>query len=144
MLEINTNPSKSDLKWFGLIFGAVLMVVGLVLWLKTSVLFGMGSSPTIASKVVWALAVLFPIVYYAIPPARKPLFVGFMYAAFPIGWVASNVILVVVYYVVMTPIGLVMRLAGKDPMQRELLPESPTYWEERPSEDDALRYFKQF
>ena len=144
MLEINKDPSKNDLKWFGLIFGGVLVAVGLILWFKTSVLFGMGSTPTLASKIVWGLAIAFPIVYYAIPPLRKPMFVGFMYAVFPIGWVVSNLILVIVYYLVLTPIGLMMRLVGKDPMERHLQPDSPTYWEVRTVDDDPARYFKQF
>lgn len=132
MLEINRNPSKGDLRWFGLILGVVLFVIG------------RGSYPSLASTIIWTVAAVFVVVYYAIPPARTPLFVGFMYAVFPIGWVVSNAILVVVYYLVMTPIGLVMRLVGRDPMERKLRPDLPTYWEERPGEEDPLRYFKQF
>lgn len=144
MLEINKDPSKNDLRWFGLILSAVLIIVGLVVWLKTSWLFGMGGSPTLASKIFWGIAVVFPVVYYAIPPLRRYLFIGFMYAVFPIGLVVSNVILVAVYYLVVVPIGLIMRLFGHDPMQRKLLPEARTYWIERSQIEDPERYLKQF
>lgn len=144
MLEINKNPSKNDLRWFGLIFAIVLVIVGLVVWLKTSWLFGMGGAPTLVSKIFWGIAAVFPVVYYAIPPLRRYLFIGFIYAVFPIGLVVSNVILVAVYYLVVVPIGLIMRLFGHDPMQRKLLPEARSYWIERSRIEDAQRYFKQF
>ncbi|TVQ83531.1 MAG: hypothetical protein EA380_00035 [Phycisphaeraceae bacterium] len=144
MLEINKDPSKSDLRWFGLILAIVFVIVGLVVWLKTSWLFGMGGSPTLASKIFWGIAIVFPVVYYAIPPLRRHLFIGFMYAVFPIGLVVSNVILAATFYLVVAPIGLIMRLFGHDPMQRKLLPEARTYWIERSQIDDPERYFKQF
>ena len=59
MIEINKDPSKSDLRWFGLILAVVLGIVGAVIWLKTSFLFGMGASPTLGSKVIWAIALGF-------------------------------------------------------------------------------------
>jgi hypothetical protein len=144
MLEINTNPSPKDLKWFGVGTGGALGVLGAILWLKTSVLFGMGSSPTLASKVVWGLAIVFPILYYSVPALRRPLYVGFMVGVFPIGWVVSNVILAATYYLVVTPIGLALRLLGKDPMERTLRPDAGTYWTERRTGDDPAGYFKQF
>ena len=44
-----------------------------------------------------------------------------------IGMVWTAVILAVVYVVSVGPIGLVMRLAGKDPLDRRLAPE-PSFW----------------
>jgi hypothetical protein len=44
-----------------------------------------------------------------------------------IGMVWTAVILAVVYVVSVGPIGLVMRLVGKDPLDRRLAPE-PSFW----------------
>jgi Saxitoxin biosynthesis operon protein SxtJ len=44
-----------------------------------------------------------------------------------IGKVWTGVLLAVIYLVSVGPIGLVMRLAGKDPLDRALAPES-TFW----------------
>ena len=44
-----------------------------------------------------------------------------------LGTVWTAVILAVVYVVSVGPIGLVMRLVGKDPLDRGMLPE-PSYW----------------
>ena len=67
-----------------------------------------------------------------------------MYAAFPIGWTVSHAILALLYYGILTPIGLIMRLIGYDPLSRRLRSEDRTYWEEYSPEGDRKRYFRQF
>ena len=66
------------------------------------------------------------------------------YATFPIGFVVSYVILAVVYYLVLTPIGLVLRLTGYDPMQRRFDRNAKTYWTPREQEESTEQYFRQF
>ena len=41
-----------------------------------------------------------------------------MVLAFPIGWTVSQVILLLMFYGLFTPIGLVFRLIGRDPLHR--------------------------
>jgi len=45
--------------------------------------------------------------------------------------VVSPVVLGVIFYGVFTPIGLVMRMAGRDSMKRKFKAAAPTYWIER-------------
>ena len=56
------------------------------------------------------------------------MYVGWMDASWPMGWVFSHVLLGVTYYLVITPIGLILRLLGKDPMRRRFDREAKTYW----------------
>ncbi|MBM4108330.1 MAG: hypothetical protein FJ255_05885 [Phycisphaerae bacterium] len=72
------------------------------------------------------------------------LYTGWMYAALPIGWTISHALLALIYYAVLTPIGLVMRLLGNDPMQRRLDRAATTYWSEHRPPTDPKRYFRQF
>jgi hypothetical protein len=59
--------------------------------------------------------------------------------------VVSHVVLAIVYYLVVTPIGLVMRLVGYDAMKRRFDGEATTYWVHRPDNAaDAKSYFRQF
>ena len=67
-----------------------------------------------------------------------------MYAALPIGWTISHVVLAAVFYVVMTPIGILMKMLGHDPMQRSFDRAAPTYWLERKGDPDPRRAFRQF
>jgi hypothetical protein len=44
-----------------------------------------------------------------------------------LGWINTRVILGVVFYGLFTPVGLLMRLRGKDPMRRNWEPDTDTY-----------------
>jgi len=44
---------------------------------------------------------------------------------------------------VLTPIGLIMRALGRDPLQRRFAPDRTTYWAHRTTERDAESYFRQ-
>jgi hypothetical protein len=67
-----------------------------------------------------------------------------MAAVFPIGWVVSHTVFAAVYFLVITPIGLALRAAGHDPMERKWNPQSATYWKPREEPPAPSRYFRQF
>lgn len=92
----------------------------------------------------WAVAGIGALAVWASPRFGRRLYVGWMLAALPIGWTLSHLLLALVYYLVVTPIGLVMKLVGYDPMKRAFDRTSETYWVERRPETEASRYFRQF
>ena len=73
-------------------------------------------------------AVLF--VAAAIPPAAKFFHKWWMTLASVLGYVNSRILLGIIYYIVMTPIGLVARIAGHDPLYRRAA-RRPSYWHRR-------------
>jgi len=44
-----------------------------------------------------------------------------------LGWINTRLILGAIFYLLFTPLGLYMRLRGKDPMRRTLTPEAESY-----------------
>lgn len=136
LLEINRNPSRRDLAWFGAVLLLFFVVIGGVA--------GRALHSDLARHVLWGAGSVLALVYYAAPPLRRPMFVGWMYAAYPIGFVVSHVLLGLVYFGVVTPIGLLMRAVGHDPMARHFDRSSPTYWIARERVLDVKRYFRQF
>ncbi len=74
----------------------------------------------------------------------RPIFVGWMVLAFPIGWTVSLVLLALVYYGVVTPVGLLLRLAGHDPLRLRRDPGLATYWVTKPAVSDVRRYFRRY
>lgn len=64
-------------------------------------------------------------------------------AGSPIGWTISAALLGAVYFLVITPIGLVMRLLGKDPMHRAFH-GGESYWTPRAAAEDPRRHYRQF
>jgi hypothetical protein len=78
------------------------------------------------------------------PPMIRWVYVGWMLAVYPIGWVVSNVVIAVAYFGVVTPIGWLLRMRGYDPMQRRFDPQATSYWQPRPEPPERERYFRQF
>jgi Saxitoxin biosynthesis operon protein SxtJ len=78
------------------------------------------------------------------PQAIRPIFVGWMVVAFPIGWTVSQLMLALMFFGLFTPIGLVFRILGRDPLKRARRSEQETYWTPKPAAADLRRYFKQF
>ena len=136
MIEIKSDPSRRELNWFGLLMALFFAIVGAIL------LWQFDAQAT--AFVLWIVAAALTILYYVIPPIRRPMYLAWMYAAFPLGWVISHVLMAVIYYLVFTPTGLIMRIVGYDPMHRKFDPDAPTYWVEHKPGGDPERYFRQF
>ncbi len=137
VVQINTNPTRRELNQFGFIWLGFLAFFGVVAHFK----FG---SPLVA-RWLWVAAVVVPIIGWLVPAFMRLVFLGMSYLAWPIGFVVSHVVLAAVYYLVLTPIGLLTRLFGYDSMKKTIDPEAESYWIERPAAGaDAKRYFRQF
>ena len=82
--------------------------------------------------------------YYAVKPLRRPMFVGWSYVTYPIGWVISHVLMATVYFVLFTAVGMLMRLFGYDPMTRAFDRSATTYWVRHEEPPDVSYYFRQY
>jgi len=136
LIQIDHNPSRKNLLWFGLLLGLFLTLIGAIARLR----FG---TPWIANGFFTA-AVAITISYYLVPPIRKPVYLAWMCAAFPIGFVMSYVILAVTYFAVFTPIALLLRLLRRDPLERKFDRAATTYWTPHRPAGKVERYFRQF
>lgn len=92
----------------------------------------------------WVVAVLARVIGLARPMWLKPVFVGLSIATRPIGWVVSHLLLAVIYHGLFTPIGLALRLFGRDPLEARLDRSSTSYWKPFPSDSRADRFFRPF
>src|ERR1051326_7414393 len=93
-----------DLRKFGLLVGGVFAALGLIVLLRHKAHW---------PYFVWpgAALVLFGAIF---PRALKYVYIAWMSVAFALGFVVSHVILTLFFFLVITPIGLVARLFGKD------------------------------
>jgi hypothetical protein len=76
-----------------------------------------------------------------VPPAARAFHVAWMRLAVALGHVNSRVLLTLMYYLVVTPYGLVTRLAGRDPLRRRGAREE-SYWVERKTTRQAREQFE--
>ncbi len=136
MIEIRRNPSRRELRLFAaLVFPAFWTVVALL------VLFRAGM-PRVAITIA-ALTLPISIVGLISPAFMRWIYLGMIYATYPIGFVISHILLAIVYYLILTPIGLALALAGKDPMNRKFEANRRTYWLDKEETTDVDSYFRQ-
>ena len=128
-------PSDRDLRWFGLI---VLIFFGLV-----GALVSWQTDSMRAAATLWVVGAGVCVCYYAIRPLRRPLYLLWMALVAPIGWLVSHALMATVYYLILTPIALVARAFGHDPLARRFEPEADSYWTEEDPGGEPERYFRQ-
>ena len=136
LIEIVKNPNKIELRWFaGLWFPLFWGMIGGIIHTATGTLD--------ASIVIWSTAAALGVCGLIIPSLMRPIFLGMVYATAPIGFVVSHVIMGVVYYVVLTPLGVARRTFGRDPLSRKIERDAETYWLPLAAEKDVTRYYRQ-
>ena len=136
LLDINWSPSRKDLRGFSLLLVLFGLVVSGVMYSRSAgVEFGV--PVVIVTTCVGLIGAIFP-------PIVRPVYVVWMAAVFPIGWVVSHLLMIVIFYLVIAPIGLMMRLLGHDPMHRRIDRDANSYWLSKPPNRDIKRYFRQF
>lgn len=144
LISINWKPDNRQLRQFGFIGLVALGAVGAWIFFKHR--FWVDMTPATAAKtayILWAIGAAFGLLAAAAPQMLKPVFLAMTIITLPIGLVISHVVLVLLFYGVITPLGLIFRLMGRDPMNRRLLPEAKSYWERRPIVADSKRYYRQ-
>ena len=139
LIEINRDPSRTELVVFAALLPAFLGVVGFVL--HRLGLAGAARALWIAAPFVLAAGLLLA---WVAPGALRLLYLAWMHAALPIGWTVSMAVMVACFYLVLTPIGLVLRALGRDPLERRFDRNAASYWVRRETTDGFGRYFRQF
>jgi len=130
LVSLQLQPSDQKLRQFGWV--AAVALPGLALYLEW------GRLPLIA---LGAASLLFSLLW---PQGNRPLFVAMSLVAFPIGFVLSHVVLAILFFGILTPVGLLFRLLGRDPLARGFEPDRSSYWVDLPKVASKKEYFKQF
>lgn len=112
--------STKSLRKFGLVVGGVFLLVFLWFYFQVSDLY--------YSYIFLFIATPLIILGLLIPNSLKYIYKVWMGIAFAIGWVVSRIILFVLFYLVIMPIGLVARLFGKDFLNIKLNKKEESYW----------------
>src|SRR3989304_6914976 len=118
LIRIDHNPSRRQLAIFGAVLLVFFTVVGIVMHAR-----GVSAMATVS---VWIAAAGVPVMGWTAPSFLRIVYLGMAYLALPIGFVVSYLLLAAIYYLVLTPTGLLMRMLGHDPINRRFAapPES--------------------
>jgi hypothetical protein len=145
LIKLNLTPTTKELRQFGFIaFGAFGLLGALLYWHLVPLWRVFGAATPDVAYAVWALGALSAILSMVAPRLNRPLFVGLSVVAYPIGVVMSYVIMGGFFFLIVTPLGLIFRLIGRDPLRRQFDETARTYWIPREKPGKTARYFNQF
>lgn len=96
-----------------------------------------------AARSLVALGMAWALIGLAHPPAIRPLYWALGALALPVGCLLGEVLLALVYYGLFVPLGLAMRLARRDPLQRRFDPQATTYWQPKQQPPGPGSYLRQ-
>jgi hypothetical protein len=112
--------SKKPLREFGLVTaGMIALVFGLLLpWIWDA---------TSWPQWPWLLAALLGATSLALPNILQPVYHWWMKLAHVLGWINTRILLSLIFFLIFSPVALILRLLGKDPMRRKLDPTEQSY-----------------
>ena len=122
------NTDAAQLRKFGLLVGGIFCAIGL--W--PAVIRGAGPRS-------WALivGVLLLVPALLAPRVLAPVYRIWMTVGEALGWVNTRILLGVVFYGLITPMGLIRRLRREDPMRRRHDPAAQSYRVPKPPRPGA-------
>ena len=97
-----------------------------------------------SAALILGIVALLGLIGLARPAWMRWPFVAAMVVTFPVGWVVSQLVLILMFLLVITPVALFLRLRGRDLLQLKRPPENVSLWKQRPERTEPGRYLKQF
>ena len=129
------DQSDEAVKKTGISVGVVLILISLLLWY-------LGKASFVYFSIIGGL---FVILSFVAIPVLRPFHKLWMMLALLMGFVMSRVILTLLYYLVLTPIGLLAMIVGKKFMPLGFDKKAVTYWEKRENiAKQQIDYDRQF
>ena len=121
-MMINSNRADKELRTFAFtLFCALSILGGVVLWRKGETGF-----------LLWGIGFVILLVGLIRPRLLGPMHKGWMRMAYFIGLFTTHLILALLYYLIFTPFGLVMKTMGKDSLRLKHDRNVKSYWIKRP------------
>jgi hypothetical protein len=111
-----------EIRKFGLLFAAIFVLVAAYLAWRGSARWPYAAAP----------AAFFFAAAFVAQPVLRPIHRGWMRFAYGLAWINTRILLGGMFFLVLTPIGLLLRLTGRDLLNQRIDPAAPTYWIKRP------------
>ncbi|HOX56463.1 MAG TPA: SxtJ family membrane protein [Candidatus Paceibacterota bacterium] len=134
--DLPLHPTSRVLRQFAATWLLFFLAIGAYQWLiKRHPEAGLGLA---------VLAVVIGVLGLLKPAAVRWLFVGWMILAFPIGWVISQMTLIILFYLIITPVAAFFRLRGRDLLMRKPASDRSSFWISKTTPSDVQSYFHQY
>lgn len=113
--------TAKQLRQFGLLVGSILIIIGSY-WMFYRDIF------ETARMVVLVIGGILFISGLAIPTVLKPIYKVWMALAHVLAWVNTRIIISLIFFLVITPIGFLLRIFKGDFLGEKFHSEDETYW----------------
>ena len=131
----NIKSEKSDLRKFGITIGIILMIIAGFLFWKEKESF----------QTLLTIGIFLSVLGIAAPVILKPAYWIWMIFSTILGWIMTRVILSLLFYIIITPIGSISRLFGKQFIELKWDKSKDSYWNYRTTKQLKRENFeKQF
>jgi len=137
LVSVNWNPSPKDLNGFRIISAIAGVVLAMVFYLFK------GTDLCWCAAIVAAGAGVALSGFVSLKLTRC-IYLGMVAVTLPIGLVVSLVLMALIYFGLITPLGLIFRLIGRDVLKRRFDPAAQSYWTAHEQTTQMDRYFRQF
>jgi hypothetical protein len=113
------SSDRKELRKFGLVFGTGLFVLSMLLY---------AVHHHFNALLLWQIPLVSILLGLTFPVLLWPFQKIWMTFGLILGYIMTRILLGLVFYLVLTPIGLIARLAGKDFLNRKIETGATTYW----------------
>ena len=128
----NIKSDKAALKEFGVTIGAVLIILADIAAFKGKNTYAYFLWPGIA----------FAALGISLPGVLRPLQVLWMGFSIILGFFMNRVIMALLFYFVVTPINMVIKIIGKDVLDQRIDKTKPSYWSPRDGVSKDRKYYE--
>lgn len=136
MINIDTS-NRIEQRKFGFVMAAAIAIIGCLRW----ALHGFAGFPVY----FLVTAAVFFIPAFIYPFLLKPVFDAWIKLALVLNWIMTRVFLAFAFYLLITPVRLVLLVFSDDPLKRKWSESGTTYWEEPEEQPEEFeRYRNQF
>jgi hypothetical protein len=133
--DLPLNPSRRMLRQFSMLWIGFFAALAIWQWFVRA-------HHTLATVYALMAVTVGPVGLVA-PAVIRPIYVTWLVAAFPIGWVISRVLLVILFFGVATPLAALFRWRGRDVLGLRRH-DAASYWASKPQPGGPASYFRQF
>jgi glucan phosphoethanolaminetransferase (alkaline phosphatase superfamily) len=115
----NIKSNKSEWKKFGMMMGIILTMIGFYLiWKKNNNYY---YYPLSFAAAFFAAGLFLPVLL-------KPVYKAWMILSVVMGFIMTKVIMVVIFYLILTPLGLIASMTGKKFLDMKIDKSAKSYW----------------
>jgi hypothetical protein len=131
----NIKSNKNDLFKFGIFFGTISFILGSYYYYKINDFY----------LIFYFISILFVICALKLPNFLKLPYLIWMIFSLLVGWFMTRLILIMIFYIILFPISLILRIFNKDLLKLNDKLSHSSYWNQRDDFiDDMQTYEKQY